>query len=141
MRLQEALHQRRRAGTIHVIVAEHGHRLAALDGIGKARGTLVHVVDDAGIRHQCLDRRIEHQRHLGDADPARREHAAKQLGEAVLLADRRGDVAAGRIQAFAPGETARRGADAEEKLVRGRYLGLEPCECHTPPVCESNERS
>ncbi len=40
---EEALHQRRRAGAVDVVVAEHGDALALDDGIGEARGGRVHV--------------------------------------------------------------------------------------------------
>jgi hypothetical protein len=141
MRLQEALHQCRRTGAVHVVVAEHGHGLAAHDGIGEPGGALVHIRDDARIGHQRFDRGIEHQLHLVELNAARGQNPAKQFRQAVLLADGDRRVAACRIEPLAPGKAAGRIADAEKELLLYRVIGLEPRQCHTPPACETNAGS
>ena len=64
---EEAAHQRGGRGAVDVVVAEDRHRLPLLDRIGEARCGSVHVAHAARIRHQRLERRIEHDRHIVDA--------------------------------------------------------------------------
>ncbi len=113
VRGKKALQQRRRAGAVDVVVAEHGDRLAAHDGIGEPGRGLVHVPQRAGVGHQGLDGRIEGDGHVLQADRARGQHAAQELGQAVTLADGDSRIGRGRIEPLAPGEPARRGRDAQ----------------------------
>ena len=69
---EEAAHQGGRRGAVDVVVAEDGHRLALLDGIGETRGRRLHVAHAAGIGHQRLQGRIEHDRNVVERHAARR---------------------------------------------------------------------
>jgi hypothetical protein len=44
-------------GAVDVIIAEDGDRLAPLDRVGEPAGRLVHVPEDARIRHEAADGR------------------------------------------------------------------------------------
>ena len=142
VRAQEMRDEGARAGAVHVVVAEHRDLLAALDRIGKPGGPLVHVAQAAGVRHQRLDAGIEHDRNLVEADPARRQHAAQELRQGMALADGDGCACRGRIEALAPEEAARGGADAEVAglaRLRRPWLANRP-HCPRPQPCLPRRR-
>ncbi len=112
--------QRGGGRAVDVVVAEDRNSLAALDGVGQAGRRALHVDEDRRIGHQRLDGRIEESRNVLEPDAARGEHAAEELRQVVLLADRGREGLAPRLEALAPGEAAGRSHDAQEG-VRPRY--------------------
>jgi len=85
---QEPRQERRRGGTVHVVIAEDRDFIAGLDRIGNPPRRRRHVGDDVRIRHQPLDARIEKGFDRIDADAAASENAREQLGQPVMLDDR-----------------------------------------------------
>ena len=116
---QKPRQQRRRAGAVNVVVAENRNGLPAFDRVGEARRGLVHVTQEARVRHQRFERRIEERRHIVEPNAASREHTAHQLGQAVALAYRRCERLCFPQEALTPDETARTCRDAK----KGQPLG------------------
>ncbi len=56
---QQRHHQRGGTGAIHVVIAEHPHRLALHHGIGQAGGGHVHVHHAGGVRQHGAQRGVK----------------------------------------------------------------------------------
>ena len=78
----EELYKQLECNTCHAIAKVGGEVGPALDGIGEARGTFVHVAHGAGVRHQGLDGRIKRNSHIVETDTAGGQHAAVSVDDA-----------------------------------------------------------
>ena len=107
-RAQDEDHQRRRGGTVDVVIAEHCDRLAGLDRIGQPFGSSVHVAEHRGIGHEAADRRGAMQIERF----ARRTAGEQQLGDEVVVAPTLPPI--GRQRAPAPRLTEDRRGYAED---------------------------
>ncbi len=102
---QEQLQHGGRRHAVHVIVADHADLLGPHHGLGKARGPLLHVAEGGRLRHESAQRRVEEALGLFEPHAARRQHAAKDVGQVVALRDRLGQprVRQPRLPALAGG--------------------------------------
>ena len=114
--------QRRRRRAVDVVVAEQCHRLARLDRVRDALCRSIHVAQARGVRHQRLERGAQDVLNVVGRDPARCEHAAQQLRQAVALADDAGERLRLGAQTLAPDEAARGRRDAEKRRRLGRGI-------------------
>ncbi len=86
-RLDEALQERCRGRAVDVVITEDGDDLAALDGVGDARGSAVHVLEQAGIGQHLTQPRREEARCVIERDAARGENAPDDLRQAMALGE------------------------------------------------------
>jgi hypothetical protein len=115
---QKARKQRGGSGAVDVVIAEDGDRLAALDGVGDARGGLRHGGQHVRIWHRSLDRRVEEFLHRVDPDIAAGENAGEQLGQIVPLRDGERARRSAHVQPVAPCAPGGRAFDAEKEAIR-----------------------
>ena len=139
MARQEPRRQRRRAGSVDVIVAEHRDGLRPSIASAEARRGLVHVAQVAWVRHQRFELRIEEHRHVVEPDAAGGEHATQQLRQAVALAYRRGRRLRVPQEAFTPDESACASRHTEKRKPLGAAFARTFCQtCRaqlSPPPC------
>ena len=120
MGAQEALDQRHRGRAVDIVIAEHGHLLAGLDGGGKARGRLLHVPEAGRVGQQRLERGVEIAGGGMGLGAARGQHAAEQLRQAVRLRYGRSHQRAARIETLDPAKPARGLLHAEQRAGKFR---------------------
>ncbi len=84
---EEPGHERRRRGTVDVVVAEDHDLFTPLDGRRETIGGLAAIGERIRIRHQRPKRRIEEARGIVEHDPAAGKHATKEIGITVDLTD------------------------------------------------------
>ena len=114
---EKARQQRRRGGTVDIIIAKDRHRLAAHDGVGNSAGRLLHAGEYVRIGHRAFDRRIEERLDRVHLNVAAGENAREQLRNVVTL--RNGERAGrpARVEPVAPRPAGRRLFDAEKKIA------------------------
>ena len=135
----KAMDEGDRRGAVDVVVAKNGYRLAGDDGVGQPRRGFIHILQDAGIRHQGLDRRIKDDRHLVEPYATGRQDTAEEFRQVVVLADGRGEIDVGRVNSLAPVQSADGLRDAEKSYslaVDQRWLELPQCPHSEPPKIE-----
>ncbi len=92
---QEARHECAAAGTVHVVIAEHRDRLAALHRVGEAGCGARHIGEHVGVGHQGPQGRLQEVTGGGvTRDAAAGQQAADDLRHAEAL----GDAHAGALQ-------------------------------------------
>ncbi len=77
--VEEAVHQRRGCGTVHIVIAEDGDLLALFDRVGNALCGVLAIRQRVGIGHQRANCRIEKSKRVIHADIAACQHAGDQL--------------------------------------------------------------
>ena len=117
---EKARQQRRRSGTVDIVIAEDRDRLAAHDGVGDPAGGLAHSRKHMRIGHIAFDRRIEECVDTVHVDVAAGKDARKQFGNFVTLRDRERPGGPALVEPVAPCSSRRRMLDAEEVAVAHR---------------------
>ena len=112
---QKPRQQRRRSGSVDIIIAEYGDALAASDRVGDARRRRRHGGQHVGIGHRVLDGRIEECLDRIDLDIAAGKDAREQLRQIMPLRDRERPRGAALVEPAAPGAPGRGVFDAEEE--------------------------
>ena len=121
---QHAGHDRAGAGAVHVVVAEHGHRLAGGHGPREAVGRGLHVDQRVRVGQQRAQRRLEEVGRGVLVDAAGGQQAAQQLGHAEALGEAEADALGGGVppQPAPSGEAA-----GHAQHVQRLHRGHRPC--------------
>ena len=94
------------AGAIHVVIAEHGHGLPLLHGVGEAVRGRVHVREHRWVRQQGAQRGVEEVGRRVEVDAAHGHQPADDLRQVMPLRDPQADP----VLPLPPGPTASREA-------------------------------
>jgi hypothetical protein len=84
---QQLRHQRRRAGPVHVVIAEDADGLAVQDRARHPRRRHIHIGQRRGVGQQGPQRRRQVMHRLFDADAAQGQQAADDLRQVQPLGD------------------------------------------------------
>ncbi len=119
-RLEEALQERRRGRAVDIVIAEHGHGLAAHDRLGDSVCRLVHVEEDGGIGQCGAQARVQIGFGLLDTDTPPDQHPAHDVGNAESLGQRQGQTVVRRAGAPEPAGEGLANAEKGGVGLRGR---------------------
>jgi len=114
---EESQHQRRRRGTVDVVVAKHRDRLARPHRAREALGGPIHVLEMRRIGKPVLQGRVKEALDLVDADPARRQQSREYLGHAQALRQKESGAKVGGAEPPRPAGERRRDLEGSREGV------------------------